>query len=536
MTFSASFFAPLARFLGAHTVPERDAHEGARALQRMIVCGVIASIWIYRLVSGHAAWLMMTAAFPCVVAALAVASLLYWVHLRQHPGSGVAAQYFFLLSDPPVAIGILVYDPTTFAFLNPFLLAIVVRCGIRYGLRTFWTAWALTVVAALTLLPANAYWRSELEITLSFFLMLSLMPLLFASLLRRIHSVRALEEERARVAAIDQIVTARSGFLAKVSHEIRSPLQSIISALDLYDLRHAQTSSPQDELIARIRRSSAQLNTQIRDLLTLAKGEAGRLEIRPEPFDVSGLMHTLGDVLRERARAKALTLYVDAPSLPMFFVADSARIDQILTNLAMNSIRYTEAGHVRLSLRPYDPTTRLLHFVVADTGPGIPADMLPTLMAPDHAQTGAERRGEGSGIGLAIVRTLVDHLGGKVEVTSTIGLGTTFRLEIPAEPVRDEEVHGAQGSAGGRVLVVDDRDDVLEALASVVDELGFACDRASSAAVGANLLATRTYEVALLDLEMPHKGGVALAADTRRGQGPNRSTRFVAMSASVVSQ
>ena len=125
----------------------------------------------------------------------------------------------------------------------------------------------------------------------------------------------------------------------------------------------------------------------------------------------------------------------DAPG-GAFVVADSARIDQILTNLVVNSIRYTEAGHVRLALQPYSAEKRLLEFIVSDTGPGIPAAMLPTLLAPDRTTTGPERRGEGSGMGLAIVRTLVDHLGGSVAVASSLGRGTTFTVDIPAEPVR----------------------------------------------------------------------------------------------------
>jgi len=103
--------------------------------------------------------------------------------------------------------------------------------------------------------------------------------------------------------------------------------------------------------------------------------------------------------------------------------------------------------------------------------------MLPTLLTPDRIVTGSERRGEGSGIGLAIVRTLADHLGGRVEVQGQLGKGTTFAIEIPAEPVESDGDDEAPDAPTGRVLIVDDRADVLDALASVLDELGFECDR-----------------------------------------------------------
>jgi CheY-like chemotaxis protein/anti-sigma regulatory factor (Ser/Thr protein kinase) len=256
--------------------------------------------------------------------------------------------------------------------------------------------------------------------------------------------------------------------------------------------------------------------------------------MRPEPFDACALVESVAASAQDLASDKRLKLTVDVPPAATFVIADGARIDQILTNLVINSIRYTEAGQVRLALAPYDAAARLLRFSVADTGPGIPADMLPTLLTPDRAITGSARRGEGSGIGLAIVRTLVDHLGGRIEVTSQLGKGTTFQVAIPAEPVDNADDETAPDAATGRVLIVDDRDDVLDALASVLDELGFECDRATSAAVAANLLASRPYDAALIDLEMPVKGGDELAAETRRGKGPNANTRFIAMSAGEV--
>ncbi len=520
------------RYFGAHNVPEMSAHELDRSWQRMAASLAITLVWLVekypRSVVDRPSRILLG-----VAVSYFVASLVYRKLLQRHAESVKWLLYVFLLLDPGMVVLVLATGAETFAFLNPYLLFMVVRCGIRYGTRTMYLAWSTTLIWSLMLLTSE-FWRTNVEMSLAFLLMLLLVPALFASLIRRVHNVRAIEEERARVAAVNELMVARSAFLAKVSHELRSPLQGIVSALDVLELRHGRSGD--EEIIGRIRRSSLLLNTHLRDLLTLARGEAGRLEMRPEPFEACALVDSIAAAAGGLALAKQLRLVVDVPSQAVFVVADGARIDQILTNLVINSIRYTDVGQVRLALEPYEPAARKLRFVVADTGPGIPADVLPTLLAPDRAQTGAERRGEGSGIGLAIVRTLVDHLGGTITVTSMVGQGTTFWLAIPAEPLTDTDAHAEQGGDTRRVLVVaDDRAEVLEALASVVDGLGFECDRASSAAVGANLLATRTYGVALLDLEMPHKGGVALAADTRRGQGPNRATRFVAMSAAAMS-
>jgi CheY-like chemotaxis protein/anti-sigma regulatory factor (Ser/Thr protein kinase) len=284
-----------------------------------------------------------------------------------------------------------------------------------------------------------------------------------------------------------------------------------------------------------MRRSSLLLNTQLRDLLTLARGEAGRLEVHPEPFEATALVEALVDGARDLANASGLELKSALPDGPVFVIADAARIDQVLTNLVINSIRYTEKGQVRVTLHPYDDKARRLRFSVADTGPGIPAAALPTLFVPDRTLSGDERRGKGSGLGLAIVRTLVDLLGGTIAVASHVGKGTTFTLEVPAEPVAPVEAAEPLEHSRQRVLVVDDRQDVLEALISVIDELGFECDRASSTAMAANLLASRRYDIVVFDVEMPVKSGVELAAETRRGSGPNVRSRFIGISAAAAS-
>ena len=296
-------------------------------------------------------------------------------------------------------------------------------------------------------------------------------------------------------------------------------------------MRHARAFQGDEELIGRMRRSSMLLNTQLRDLLTLAKGEAGRLQIHAEPFEACALVEAMAEDARELAVSKGLRLQVVLPPPPLFAVADGARIDQVLTNLVVNSIRYTDTGEVRISMDAAGDPPKSLRFVVADTGPGIPDDVLPTLFEPDKFVTTAARRGEGSGIGLAIVRTLVDHLGGSLRVTSAIGKGTTFTVEIPADFEAPEQTDFADTDTHGRILIVDDRSDVLDALASVIDELGYELDRAGSAAAATRLLAERTYDAVLLDLDMPVRGGADLVAHTRRGEGPNRASHFISISA-----
>jgi signal transduction histidine kinase/CheY-like chemotaxis protein len=518
----------VADFFGAHASPELLSHERSRAWQRIAACSAFVAVWAIDLATGQLA--PARAALAAVILCYLIASVFYLHVLRHGAVRSLVPVYAFLVCDPFLLVLVLYLDPERFAFLNPLLFVVVVRSGLRYGVRTMYLSWGVTLLMAALLLT-SPFWREEVELALAFFLMLALVPVFFTSLVRRLHGARAIEEERERLSSRSAEVLARAAFLARVSHELRSPLQGIVSALDVLALRHGPASGAEDEMIQRIRRSSLLLNTHLRDLLTLAKGEAGHLELRPEPFDACALAESVAASALDLARDKHLELIVEVPPGAVFVIADGARIDQILTNLVINSIRYTNEGQVRLTLREYSAARRMLEFVVADTGPGIPESMLPTLLAPDRTIASSERRGEGSGIGLAIVRTLVDHLGGTVQVESSAGRGTTFTVAIPAEPVGADPAAEAPESETGRVLVVDDDGDIADALGAVLDELGFECDRAPSVAVAANALASRRYDAALVDIEMPGRGGAELVEETRRAGGPNAATRFIGMSA-----
>ncbi|WP_457329663.1 sensor histidine kinase [Rhizobacter sp. P5_C2] len=229
-------------------------------------------------------------------------------------------------------------------------------------------------------------------------------------------------------------IRSKSNFLAMVSHELRSPLQDILCSLDVMERRGSGAAN--EEFVSRIRRAANALSTQLRDLLTLATGEAGRLEIRPEAFEAGALVRDVVDTFKPQAFAKGLELRADVPDDPVFVIADPKRILQVLSNLVSNAVKYTDAGHVHVTLHAMPAVPRELHLTVSDSGRGIASEQLPSLFLACTRLASLERGGrEGVGIGLAIVHTVAAHLGGTVDVESSLGAGSCFEVRIPVTRV-----------------------------------------------------------------------------------------------------
>lgn len=325
---------------------------------------------------------------------------------------------------------------------------------------------------------------------------------------------RALEEAEAAVA--DKI-----SFLAMVSHELRTPLQVIVSALDV--LERPQDVKTRSELTARIRRAANSLAVQLRDMLTLARAQTGYIELQPGVFEAGELVREVVETYQAAAKAKQLELRHMAPDEPVFIVADSERIAQLLHNLVSNAVKYTSSGYVQVDLAPFDETAGELALRVTDTGPGLPPRVIENSIGK-----GLFSLGSGRGIGLSVVQTLLRQLGARMAISSPSEGGSIFELAIPA--VAAAESSYETSDAHKRVLVVDDHPDLLKGLSSVLEELGFVADMAPSGMTALNFLAAHAYSVIFIDLDMPIMTGSALAAQIRKTDLRHK-TKLIAMSA-----
>jgi len=260
--------------------------------------------------------------------------------------------------------------------------------------------------------------------------------------LRRLN--RALETALARAQEADRL---KSAFLATMSHELRTPLNSILgfTGVLLQGLPGALNEEQHKQLTV-VRDSARHLLALINDVLDLFKIEAGQLRIARPPYDVRAVVERVVASVRRRAEAKGLTLEVQMDPAVCRALGDARRLEQILLNLLANAVKFTQQGGVRIQVDMVEDG-RLLRFQVADTGPGIAREDFDKLFQPfQQLQTGLDRPHEGTGLGLAICRRLAGLLGGRIELESEPGRGSTFTVLLPLEAPGQPHPTNAKGT------------------------------------------------------------------------------------------
>jgi signal transduction histidine kinase/CheY-like chemotaxis protein len=267
-----------------------------------------------------------------------------------------------------------------------------------------------------------------------------------------------LDERADHLRRADELKTR---FLSNMTHEFRTPVNSILALTNLLADRLAAPPDQKDEVFY-IRKSAQQLSDIVDDLLDLAKVEAGKIEVRPAPFEVEALFGALRGMLRPLLINQSLSLIFDEPAdVPPLF-SDESKVSQILRNFISNALKYTERGEVRVSAR-LTPSRNAVEFSVADTGIGIPSQDLARVFEEFvQIENPLQRRVKGTGLGLPLSKRLAELLGGRVAVVSTLGLGSTFTATIPLM-YSEGGVAAPSAIEPGRVgvLVIEDSDEDL---------------------------------------------------------------------------
>ncbi|TAL20337.1 MAG: hybrid sensor histidine kinase/response regulator [Aquabacterium sp.] len=327
--------------------------------------------------------------------------------------------------------------------------------------------------------------------------------------------------------AQNEAVMAKERFLAMVSHEIRSPLQAMVSSLDLLEI--APDGPTAAKATGRMRASAAMLEAQIRDLTAFTRLETDPT-LLPAAVDLRSLLAGLRDEYLPAARARGIELQLLCEGELAPVMADQARLHQVIANLVSNALKYTAAGSVTIQVRRDEREQTVI--AVSDTGRGMEAAQIEPAFEPFvRLPSPSGERIEGSGLGLAVVRQLVGLMGGRIRVDSRPGSGTRIEIVLPLAAA--PQAVGEDSRLPASVLLVDDAPDILAALSDLLRGAGIAdCETARGGVQGLQRAHTRHYDLILLDLQMPDLDGYEVALGIRES-GPNRHTPIVAVSAAT---
>ena len=255
---------------------------------------------------------------------------------------------------------------------------------------------------------------------------------LMARLARRARELSVVNDTLAiRNAEVERANRAKTDFLATMSHELRTPLNGIIGFAELmHDGRVGAVSERHREYLGDILTSGHHLRRLIDDALDLSKVEAGMLEIRPEPIDVAQLLSEVSEAMRSLAVEKELELTIDVDGELGHVVTDPGHLKQVLYNFLSNALKFTDRGG-RVRVRACSEEADTFRVAVSDDGPGIAPENLDRLWSAFQQLDGGSRRYEGTGLGLALVKRIVEAQGGTVGVDTTYGAGSTFYAVLP---------------------------------------------------------------------------------------------------------
>lgn len=328
-----------------------------------------------------------------------------------------------------------------------------------------------------------------------------------------------LEEEKRHA---EQAGKAKSEFLSMMTHELRTPLNAVVGIANLIDENNGNTLKK--ESVKTLKIASGNLLNLINNILDYNKADSGKFQFENLNFNLAKLLEdTLHPFMLEAAGKRiALNLQI-SEKLPEVICGDPARISQVLSNLIGNAIKFTDSGFVKLYAEECedDAGNPMLRLVVKDTGIGIPRSKHQRIFESfSQAESSTTRKYGGTGLGLAICKQLIEAMGGKIRLESEAGVGASFNVELPLLPYLPDNgnLHNEsdleqrkQELREREVLVVDDNELNLYVASSILENLGINSRTARSGEEAINLIAHTTFDLVLMDVQMPGMDGYEAA-------------------------